>query len=176
MTNKSKKHFTYGNKTKTTNALCHCQQSTNPDISAIDLGISPWTNGKCKEGAIKKKNYTQNPLKAKAQAAHTPPTRPKDKTKQNQTQKKGGAQKLPKKMTFLPMQELASDDKPVHYKSTTTKPLIQFPTFWTPLFLFHQLICIIRQVHVPCKSLTSYYTISSHFFFFPIGQPIGGGR
>jgi len=43
MTNKLKKHFAYGNSTKTTNVLCHRQQYTNPNTKATNLGISPQT-------------------------------------------------------------------------------------------------------------------------------------
>jgi len=55
-----------------------------------------------------------------------------NKTKPNPPKK----QKLSWKKTFMPLQELASDGRPDYCKSTTTKPLIHFPTFQTPLSLF----------------------------------------
>jgi hypothetical protein len=60
----------------------------------------------------------------------------KKKTKQNKTKAPKKTKTILKKRTFMPLQELASDGRPDCCKSTTTKPLICFPTFQTPLFLF----------------------------------------
>jgi hypothetical protein len=102
----------------------------------------------------KKKRLHPKPLRRKSLSSPPP-------------QKKGGTKTFLKKMTFLPLQELASDGEPDHCKSTIAKPLIRFLAFWIPLSLFFidhlhnsEITCVVQKLGELLHNFISSFLLS----------------